>query len=1046
MTDVFLSYSRKDHEFSHWLVRSFEQYERDVWLDKDDILPTAQWLAEIYAGIEAADNFVFVISPDSVRSRVCGWEVAHAIKHNKRLIPVLRRDVDFKELAQLMADPGWEGMLPEHWKALADLNWIIFKPELDQNQAFWNLFNAIDLDIQYVHQHSSILVDALKWDAGGRKANDTLRGATLKRAEEWVAQGRGKEPQPTKLHYDYIKASRAATTKRILVTLFASGFALVALIIAGWVAYDQYQSAVAERIAKERKALETWSLDTAAKAQDAFENGNPGLGLNLALAAVDIDNPPLAAKRTLEGLAYQRGTVATFDSTTMGRFGPDETSIFLAQGDSLVRWNIATRAEAGRFEFDAPILDFDVSQSGGFILLALDDGSLRGLDINSGAVRNFGPGKPPLEVGASGATFIHISTDFQPVLRASDSGDEIFRFQSDSEVSDLSYSEAQNRLLVGLSDGEMYLWDTSTGELVNALNWYEDSSVQVNFDPQVCLLEGISIANVALSDDGHYAVYAMSGGFPSSALACQLNEILVWDLSSVKVVKHLIGHDLVSGVESIDISPNGKTILSGGGNELFLWDTATGKLLQQLPIFWNAVDSYTVVDDVTFSPSGRYALTASDDRIVHLLDLTPGTELMRVELGFEDYSGTLIQAMALSADGNILLAGGQGTPRAIPSTRIVDLKTGSSIGGFDFHNDVYDLAITPDQEYALEYSADGLFLNEIATGQVVRTFQDVEVGYLDSDWTSLRPLIALSPDGETVFTQGCLFSVSTGERRSCHQFGERGLYNSDGTWIISAIGTDTLVVWDPATGQELRRFNPGINIGALFALGPDDGELLVGSESDLALIDLYTGNVKQRFVGHTGPVYAGDLSPDGKLVISGSSDSTFRVWDAVSGVELRREKQDEVVYGAIFSADGTTAVSGDHLGRVVLWRMTSTLDQLIDWVKQNRELPEMSCYEKDVYGIKPLCAPSEYAWLGLKATTQMSNVVIDEIEPDSPAEQAGLEIGDIVREINGNYIQSADQIYKLIEKYRPGDSISFQGYRSSDGEVFETTITLGQRP
>jgi len=324
-----------------------------------------------------------------VRSQVCGWEVAHAIKYNKRLIPVLRRDIDFNELEQLMADPGWEGMLPEHWKALADLNWIMFKPELDQNQAFWNLFNAVDLNIEYVHQHSSILVDALKWDSGGRKANDTLRGATLKKAEQWAAQSRGKEPQPTKLHYDYINASRAATTKRTLITLFASGFAFVTLIIVGWVAVTQYRTADAERIAKERKALETWSLDTAAKAQDAFENGNPGLGLNLALAAVDIDNPPLATKQTLEGLAYQRGTVATFESTMLGRFGPDEDSIFLAQGDSLVRWDIATRAEAGRFEFDAQILDFAVSQDGGFILLALDDGSIQGLNVNSGSIQNY---------------------------------------------------------------------------------------------------------------------------------------------------------------------------------------------------------------------------------------------------------------------------------------------------------------------------------------------------------------------------------------------------------------------------------------------------------------------------------------------------------------------------------------------------------------------------------------------------------------------------------------------------------------------------------
>jgi WD40 repeat protein len=361
------------------------------------------------------------------------------------------------------------------------------------------------------------------------------------------------------------------------------------------------------------------------------------------------------------------------------------------------------------------------------------------------------------------------------------------------------------------------------------------------------------------------------------------------------------------------------------------------------------------------------------------------------------------------------------------------------------HFDVFDLAITPDQKYALEYSSDGLFLTEIATGSVVHGFQTGEINEDSLYWVLQKPLIALSPDGGTVFTQGCLFEVSTGDKRSCYNFGERGLYNSDGSWIISAIGSDTLVVWDPATGQELRRFDPGVRIGPLFALGPDNGELLAGSDSNLVLIDLYNDTVKQSFAGHTGPVYAGDISPDGKLVISGAADATFRIWDAELGIELRQEKQDEWVFGAIFSKDGTTAVSGDHLGRVVRWRMATTLDQLVDWVKKNRDVPEMSCYEKDVYGIKPLCASSDYAWLGLTAVTQAGNAVIESIDPDSPAERAGLETGDIVRDINGNYIQSADQIYKLVEKYRPGDTISFEGYRSSSGEVFKMNITLGQR-
>ncbi|MDP6599762.1 MAG: toll/interleukin-1 receptor domain-containing protein, partial [Candidatus Poribacteria bacterium] len=39
--------------------------DREPWADWQDIPPTADWLAEIYRGIEAADSFLFIISPDS---------------------------------------------------------------------------------------------------------------------------------------------------------------------------------------------------------------------------------------------------------------------------------------------------------------------------------------------------------------------------------------------------------------------------------------------------------------------------------------------------------------------------------------------------------------------------------------------------------------------------------------------------------------------------------------------------------------------------------------------------------------------------------------------------------------------------------------------------------------------------------------------------------------------------------------------------------------------------------------------------------------------
>src|SRR5215212_8921413 len=94
MADVFISYSRRDRPFVQSLQTALSERGRDVWVDLEDIAPTAEWLAEVFAGIEAANTFIFVLSPDSIASKVCGQEVAHAVKHQKRLVPVVCRDVD----------------------------------------------------------------------------------------------------------------------------------------------------------------------------------------------------------------------------------------------------------------------------------------------------------------------------------------------------------------------------------------------------------------------------------------------------------------------------------------------------------------------------------------------------------------------------------------------------------------------------------------------------------------------------------------------------------------------------------------------------------------------------------------------------------------------------------------------------------------------------------------------------------------------------------------------------------------------------------------
>src|SRR5437667_253353 len=76
--EVFISYSRKDKDFVRRLDEALKSRSREAWVDWEDIRPTEEWMQAIYRAIEAADTFVFVLTPDSIASVVCGREIAHA--------------------------------------------------------------------------------------------------------------------------------------------------------------------------------------------------------------------------------------------------------------------------------------------------------------------------------------------------------------------------------------------------------------------------------------------------------------------------------------------------------------------------------------------------------------------------------------------------------------------------------------------------------------------------------------------------------------------------------------------------------------------------------------------------------------------------------------------------------------------------------------------------------------------------------------------------------------------------------------------------------
>lgn len=191
MTDVFISYSRKDKPFVQRLHQSLEAEGRDAWVDWEGIPLTADWWAEIQEGIETADTFVFVISPDSAASKVCGQEVIHAHQHNKRIVPIVYRDVSPTDLPEI----------------LAHLNWVFCRDSDDFDRAFKTLIDTMDTDLEWVKAHTRLTQRAVEWDRKSRDVSYLLRGVDLEEAEDHLKQT-GKQPPLTNLQIEYILSSR----------------------------------------------------------------------------------------------------------------------------------------------------------------------------------------------------------------------------------------------------------------------------------------------------------------------------------------------------------------------------------------------------------------------------------------------------------------------------------------------------------------------------------------------------------------------------------------------------------------------------------------------------------------------------------------------------------------------------------------------------------------------------------------------------------------------------------------------------------------------
>ena len=268
------------------------------------------------------------------------------------------------------------------------------------------------------------------------------------------------------------------------------------------------------------------------------------------------------------------------------------------------------------------------------------------------------------------------------------------------------------------------------------------------------------------------------------------------------------------------------------------------------------------------------------------------------------------------------------------------------------------MAFSPDGRQALfDVFSDGpsgeLIVWDIDTWQEIRRFAGNLTG---------APYITFSPDGHTVATADwagiiTLWDFATGQE--IRHFSSPDTLNvawgyadfsPDGQSLIGTQDNGNIILWDTATGTEIRRFVGHSGRASNFRLSGDGQRGLSGSVDDsIILWDMATGAILRRWI-YGAPVPMVDISADGRFAIGGAPPTLI---DLSTGEAIRLYTTP--AYDFIFAPDARTAIMAEFPDQFELWRIDQTLDELLTWTRAHRYVPELTCDQRALYRLEPLC-------------------------------------------------------------------------------------------
>jgi DNA-binding SARP family transcriptional activator/WD40 repeat protein len=755
----------------------------------------------------------------------------------------------------------------------------------------------LDEDREGRRVHRRLSESARAWSDGGRDRGDLYRGARLASALEWWADH---APELNATEEEFLAAGRAAAdrARRRLRLAFAGAVALLVLVTgAVVVALDQRG-----RAQEQARLAEAQALGARAQSEPRLDRS-----LLLARQAVALDDAPAGRDSLLDvlrrspaaiGVMQQDGGVTTLALHPDGRtlaLGDDDGTVMLL--DTVTRRQIGRPHQTTLMD-GARVTSLAFSPDGTRLASAAWEPGGAIIDLYDGHTGSRVRQVAHLPTAAEAS--VHFSPDSR-VLAAQDP-------DADRVESDVPRWDARTGAGPSLPQSAAVLGGSSI-----VLGFLGSAARLVTFSEQegaTAIRDSATLRTLRrFTTSGSTAALSPAGGLV--AYGAWDGSVRLLDLRTGRLRTARGGHE--APVVAMRFSRDGARLATVGRDErLIVWDPVRAIAVERLE-----ASGTGLVQAVELGSGSRTAYSAGRDGTVIVWDVA-GTR--RWERPFAAHATPWVsRPLATGASGSHFA--------------VIDARGFVSLFASDSLRPTGRIRPSRYQVTGAAISRDG---RTVATTTSSLTLGALEfwdartrrrLGPPQPQMPHPALVLAFSQDGRWLAVGGLGGLVKLWDVRRREEVGSAVInaadvaFSPDGTMLAAPLldGVDGLRVVSVPSLDEIATVK--LPVGTVVRFAADGRSLIYGDRNGrLWTVDTRTWTPRGRPLDAGAPILTADLSPDGRLLATTSTDGTGRLWDVASrrpiGAALSSRTADPI--GAAFIRGGTH-LAVMHAREGVVW-------------------------------------------------------------------------------------------------------------------------------